>query len=78
MTINWERVAGRADNLHAAQVAGYTLHAWDTGEWKLIRGARMLTGSRHQVKTESLRGAQLRAQAALLATLTPGEIKSNP
>lgn len=74
--IHWTPHPKSNDNLHVAEAAGYTLQAWESGEWLVAHGCTVIVSWKHQVKAENLRAAQLRAQAALLSILTPGEIKS--
>jgi len=74
--IHWNAHPKGNGNLHVAEAAGYTLQAWESGDWLVALGSTVIVSWKHQVKAENLRAAQLRAQAALLSILTPGEIKS--
>lgn len=74
--IHWTPHPNGNDSLHVAEAAGYTMQAWESGEWLIAKGRTVITSWKYQVKAENLRAAQLRAQAALLSILTPGEIKS--
>lgn len=45
---------------------GITLHAWKTGEWKVIKDFEVLTHWEEQTTGKNIKDAQRRAQAAAM------------
>lgn len=65
----WRKAAHQADNMHYAERGPFHMHAWDTGEWKVMRDTTVLIHHGMQSKGVDQVDAQRRAQAATMILL---------